>query len=214
MRKTPRLYSVFFILLSVGVLSACQSKLPPTPKPLLDVGDGGFLSEQPCGPPCFWGIIPEITTKEQALDIIQGLLDINHCDEWPGIEDSRSIMCNPLGIQFSSNNEVDYISFLPGQAFALKEVIEKYGQPDAFKVLGWSEENSGVTTSVTMLLYFDDIRTVVGLSEQAGENYVVASSTLVGTINYRSLDRWNEAREDTQDWLGYGEYQGPYWGGP
>ncbi len=205
---TKPLRSIFlsFLLLVSGILSACRSAL--------EVGDGGFLSEVPCGPPCFWGITPDITTEEDAIKTFQKHFDISNCDEWPELGSHKEIACDPVIIEFSTFGKVNHISYSSSQQITIGDAIAKYGQPNAVKVLGWSEDNGGLTTSVTMLLYFDNIHTIIGLPQQEGTNYDVAPGTVVGGINYPGSDSWEGTRYDAQSWHGYDKYEGPTWGGP
>ena len=218
MRKTQRHLLLALLLLELCLLSSCQFKWPsfqPAEKLPLDIGDGGFLSGKPCDAPCFWNITPDVTTREQAKEIFQKQFDISNCDVWPGLRNGQYIMCDPVWIRFGVSDKVDHIGYSPVQTITVEEAIAKYGQPNAVKVLGWSEENMGGTTSVTMLLFFDNIRTAVGLSRQSGTNYKVELSTQIDGINYESVSKWEGmGKGDRQSWTGFGTYPGPNWAGP
>src|SRR5690349_12886883 len=57
-----------------NVLSATSTALSADILPSLpsfDIGDGGFLSEKPCGPPCFMGIIPGQTKKDEVIQFLR-----------------------------------------------------------------------------------------------------------------------------------------------
>jgi hypothetical protein len=197
---------LILVYLALGFLSACRGRL--------DIGDGGFLSEKPCKAPCFLGIIPDMTTKEQALEIFQQQFDISNCNEWPGIKNGQEIWCNPVNIKFSPSDKVNNISFSLTQSITMEEVIAKYGRPNAFNILGLGPGNNERTTSVVMLLFFDNIHMTVSLPEQIGNKYDVEPSAQIDWINYLGNAEWQLEKEDTQPWHGYGEYEGPYWAGP
>lgn len=198
----------------IWLISGCQSVTPATQSVNLDIGDGGFLSEEPCGPPCFWGITPDVTTEEEAIKTFQDHFDIRNCDQWPTPKSHQEISCNPIVIEFNLSGKVDHISYNSSQPLTVQDAIVKYGEPSAINILGRSKDNSGTTTSVTILLFFDNIHTVIGLPEQAGTNYNVTLATMIGGINYPGKDKWKVVRENTQPWHGYGVYQGPFWAGP
>src|SRR5258706_7881645 len=198
-------------LFAFAFLSACQNLVPFMQKPALDIGDGGILSQAPC----FWGITPGLTTKVQALETFKKHFDISNCDEWPGVGSAQEIWCDPVNIQFSTSNTVDHISYSPAHPLSIDEINAKYGPPNSVTVFGWRKDGANaVTTSVTMLLYYDDIHTIAGLPLLAGTTYVVAPSTQIGGISYLANDKWEAAKTDTQSWHGYGDYEGPYWAGP
>ena len=201
-----RYYFLILGYLAFGFLSACRGQL--------DIGDGGFLSDEPCRAPCFFGITPDVTTKEQAIEIFQKKFGVGNCDEWPDLKDGHDIICEPVLVIFNDSGQIDNIYFSPAKSISIEEVIAKHGQPDAYMVFGSSRENMGRTTSVIMRLYFDNINTEIVLSEQDGENYFIVSSNIIEEINYSGNDEWAYWREDAQPWRGYGEYKGPYWAGP
>ena len=81
------------VILMCLALSACTCQ--PTPKPTIDIGDGGFLSEEPCGPPCFWGIIPGETTEAEVAEILEQRGIYAACETWVSKfeEGSKGIDC-------------------------------------------------------------------------------------------------------------------------
>jgi hypothetical protein len=214
MRKTLTRYFPFFVVLPLFFLSACEIEMTPTPLPALDISDGGFISGEPCGPPCFWNITPDITTEDEALLVFKDYFNIQNCDQWPEAGSHQEIACNPVIIQFSESGIVEHISYSPSQPISVEDAIKKLGEPNAIIVLGWSPEgNNTLTESVTMLLFFDDIQAVIGLPEQTGSVYDIEPLTQIGGISYCGNSTWN-IRTDGQPWAGFGKYQGPYWAGP
>jgi hypothetical protein len=197
----------------------------PFYKIIHEIGDGGFLSEEPCGPPCFLNIIPGVTTETEANTILQGYFDLKDCHHWDERHEGgvHAIQCPrafagpsltvTVGIDFGEHDIVDGLGFTPTKTITVEEVIKRYGEPSAVDILGWGVQNQK-TTSVTMKLFFDDIQTVVDLPQQAGMNYKLEPSSQVGGIYYPGNLSFKKIRTMSQPWNGYGEYEGPYWPGP
>jgi len=100
----------------------------------LGVRDGGFLSGEPCGPPCFWGIVPGETTEAEAIQILKAVLGgvFEKCTVYN--YEPRGIGCfRPnLGIEFRKGTDiVDGVGFRPSDRITLEDVIAKHGEPDA-----------------------------------------------------------------------------------
>jgi hypothetical protein len=223
-----KLQTILLVTLSVmlGSQSSCQLGTDATPEHLVDIGDGGFLSGVPCGQPCFFGIMPDITTSAQAMLIIQeqfeGQFYISDCDEWPGSDGGKNIICDSFWIYFDDDSIVENIWFVLTQPITVGDVIAKNGEPDFGGVVEKSSSGDSVT-SVEMYLFFRSILTVIKLPEQAGTNYNVQPSTIVEEIEYIRISTWNmdiESNFDNYDsdeyepWVGYGQYEGPIWKGP
>ena len=56
---------LLLLLFWVFSISACNAKNE------FDIGDGGFISDQICSPPCFMSITPGITNKVEAIEILK-----------------------------------------------------------------------------------------------------------------------------------------------
>jgi hypothetical protein len=185
----------------------------------LDIGDGGFLTEEPCGPPCFWNIIPATTQKQESIDIFQEHFNqyfgVSNCSQWPQSWNTQLIECKPVVIGFNADGYVEGISFIPTQSITVGDVISKYDDPNDVSTIGIGDEIIGKTKWVSVSLFFNKIRTIIILPSQDGTNYDVQPSTPVMMIVYPDDTIWALAKtQQLTQWKGFGEYIGPIYTGP
>ncbi|MBC7228084.1 MAG: hypothetical protein H5T61_12790 [Thermoflexales bacterium] len=188
-------------------LSACIPVTPATP--MVDIGDGGFLSEEPCGPPCFWGIIPGQTTEAEVIKILQrrGMYATCEVRDFEPEGGERVISCGSrLIIGFERGSEVvNGIGFSPSLTIAAEEVITKYGEPELVEVGGLGVH----VIDFQLTMAYPGMLTWVRLSLQDKLPYILEPSTRVRNIAY-AVDFGDPCYyEDNplwKEWHGYGEY--------
>ena len=112
--RTLTVSSLICISVAVSLLGACRVKVHPVP--ISAIGEGGFLSQKPCGLPCFWGITPDITTEEEAIGILQQHVDVDDCSSpWPVAWDNSWIICAPVAVEIGVSGRFIAITFTPDQ---------------------------------------------------------------------------------------------------
>jgi len=193
------------------LLTACSkaSETPTSARPTavdLQIGDGGLLSGHPCGPPCFLGIRPEITSYDEVIRILSDNQDLNYCKEFDNSQDggSRGIKCtDSYVIGFDrARTVVTHLGFTPFVDITLQEVVEAYGEPSRISV-----STGGYAKTVsTALLFYPQYTMSVMLEEQEGDVYLVQPSSKVSTIGYEGESSFLKSVEWAQEWSGYGEY--------
>ena len=87
----------------------------------LEIKDGGLLSGEPCGPPCFIGIIPGVTTEEQVYQIIknQNLNALCEKDDKVARGGERGITCSNIFIVTFANKS----NLVNGLGYTILEII-------------------------------------------------------------------------------------------
>lgn len=195
-------------------LASCIPVIPTTST--LDVGDGGFLSEEPCGPPCFWGIIPGQTTEAEVTEILQerGVLEacymIDHEDEGG----FRGMDCgSQVFIDFErGGNLVTGVGFKPTTTITVQDVVEKYEEPQGIAVHALGVH---VIDLQLVMAYPSMLTRVIFPTQRVSlplqEPYILEPSTPVDSIAY-SIDGGEiPLVEDSywEEWHGYGEYYHP-----
>lgn len=180
---------------------------PVTSEREVDVGDGGFLSGDPCGPPCFWGIVPGETTEAELMKVLESKGILATCETYNHEERGglRGINCGSrIFIGFEHDSEVVRgVGFIPSAALTVEDVIARYGEPDGVLVF---PRGVHVVDIVVMLVYLDML-TWVELPEQRGEEgYVLEASTPVETIKYNIHFGDSPDNIFWRTWKGYGEY--------
>lgn len=98
--------------------------------PDLEITDGGLISGIPCSAPCFWDILPGITTESEAIEILSTLGSINNCEKWEKVENGadRGLRCKNVGLTFDENDYVNQLSFSPDIPITVDELFAKYGE--------------------------------------------------------------------------------------
>jgi hypothetical protein len=203
------------ILMLLGFLCSCSSLHLSTYTPTPDIknvtpniGDGGFLSGDSCGPPCFFGIIPGSTTKIDAERLLQSRGLNQDCKKFDNTKESgvRAIGCNSLIVILQNNIDiVADVGFQPSQQIMVEEVIAKYGEPSVVLMATIAPSNRQITAF--MSLYFDNINTILGLAEQNSGMYQISPTTPVIDIKYLDNDEYKFHRRYVHSWNGYGVYQ-------
>jgi hypothetical protein len=208
------MYKSFLIILMIFLVS-CTFWSSIQNEHEVKVGDGGFLSLNPCGPPCFYGITPGITTDAQVQEIITNFKDIfPKCEETDLTRSGggRSLSCAD-GIGMSYNNHlVDGISFSPSVNLSIQQVIDLYGSPDLVEVIVLSLTEAPIKS--TMVLYYDDLHTALGLDEQSGTSFIIDPDSKISSIAYHTENSYNDFRtlaiKIGTPWQGFGTYQASF----
>jgi hypothetical protein len=211
MRRTSRPLLCFLecficcILLSTSLgCTSIHSDQEISPK------DGGLFSGNgACKPPCFWGITPGISTESDVISIFQAKSVFSGCKtfDYESQGGIRGISCSigPV-ITFQQGKDiVATIGIQPDQRFSVGEVINAYGKPSSVSVslVGTMDEKQ----QTTMMLYFDQINTVLILENQDGYSFNVQPSTLIKNIGYNDDITYESMRNHSSLWTGYGKYQ-------
>jgi len=214
--------SVFFLLLVLLLfLFSCNRFLPYTNHPptptitksvIINIGDGGFITNEPCGPPCFWGITPSVSNYDETINQLNSKgVNTSDCEySLRHNPDQNELHCGPLnpgyaiGITFDLNNIVMNLGFTPEPPINLKNVIEKYGSPDHIDVanLSVSEEPPNIGVQI----FYDRFQAILILPYQKGKGNIYPAITIEG-ISYISKDSYAERVLHSQLWHGYGEYE-------
>lgn len=197
----------------------------PTP-PILVIGDGGLLSGEPCGPPCFWGIEPGKTTQSEAFQILTNLGVMEACESYDYFEnltnewiggwacqakfDYRFEKPKGFGVSFrKSTGIIDGVRFIPTIPITLQDIIAKHGFPDVVVVL-----DTGLPEypTVQASIYYSALRIVFPLSkEQEGAEYKIEPITPIDQVVYLDNDAleydFEIFAEHIVPWKGYGGYE-------
>jgi len=196
---------VLFITAKTYSLKASQVK----------IGDGGFLTGEPCGPPCFLGIIPGVTKETEAIQILKEKGLYKNCDYVNNESESglRGFGCSNFLVNvsfFRGTDVVGSIGFTSARQVTIDMIIKKYGEPDSVLVSSnWFNWEPEPTTS--MSLVYDDIKANIGLGEQQGSKFTITSTTIIKWVDYSdptfpSITENESWKKFLSSWHGYGEY--------
>ena len=162
-----------------------------------------------CDAPCLLGITPGTTNEADARNIISNNNLFRDCQDFDftiqgGV---RGIECESITMTLDQGLvvQIGYFSL----DVTLEDVIKKYGMPDSVVVTIGSlpEEESRVKAS----LFFKDLYTQVTLPELASDTYPISPSTLIESVTYYSIDKYDSIVEKLTNaggWQGYKGYLG------
>jgi hypothetical protein len=199
-------------LICILFLTYCNSKdhtyqPQPSTTPAIDIGDGGLISGEPCGPPCFYGIRPDITTFQEVDKILSLSTFGAFCERFDDTKTSgfRGFACGEaFTIVFVNHSDDVYsLGYTPKQSITIGEVIEKYGEPSSVAVItgGYKESTS------MMRIYFSQYSMSIAMNEINGTSYLIQSSSIIGRVSYEGKNSYQELTSLlNQKWVGYGEY--------
>ena len=105
--------------------------------PVNKIKDGGFLSQEPCGPPCLYDVTPGITTQAQAMELSQKRDGIFNSCKYIDLTSSggkSGISCDHIDMVFQ-NSLVRGVKYIPSVSITSKQVIETYRSPDRVRYL-------------------------------------------------------------------------------
>lgn len=202
-----RKMSTNLVLLSVFIvfgLVACRPAPAPVPNPF---GDGGLLSGEPCGPPCFWNIRPGETTKDQAVKILQEKHEFEQCKYFDNTSFSGLRGYNCRWVSFTLFNQKDIVETIGYEVTGgtqVKDLIEKYGPPDRLlSSLG------GITDRrAEMLLLYDNLLMTVFLESQPSGDYALKPETKLESVSYSEKTSYEQyAKNYKTPWSGYVQYK-------
>ena len=209
---------ILIVLVLSSLLSSCSlncinAASTETPQ----IGDGGFLSGQSCGPPCFFGVVPGVTTKNNAITLLQSKGLYQDCTEIDTTKEGGGhiISCTypTWGLVVSIGNNGDLvsgISFPPSEKITVAQVIARYGPPTVVSMLAAADSSNRGSTAYMDLCY-DQINTVISLiAQENSATYETSPTTLVGIIEYDDQEEYQSRRQIIQSWTGYGIYKESY----
>jgi len=142
-----------------STLSATPNPIPSvTPGP--SFGDSGFLSGEPCGPPCFYGIVPGTTTKSEVIQILNDMELLDRCsvidnDQFTIDEEIGGWDCNGTRIYYRKNTEIVFsITYDLPEPVLLSDIIAVHGEPGFVNLLetGFAETPHRMATIFWMML--------------------------------------------------------------
>lgn len=179
------------------------------------IGDGGFISLKPCGPPCFFGITPGVTSYEEAMNLMDTQKNIfGVCKEIDHRQNGGSyepICDHGIGLSFSENI-VDGIGFSLLGNITIQQVIDSYGPPDSIEVyLDYTLPNDPLRSGI--YLSFNQFQAYLAMADQNGTEFRISSNSIITEISYFSKERFkqlqilSESTGGLVQWKGYGVYE-------
>jgi hypothetical protein len=170
------------------------------------IGDGGFISGKPCSAPCFFGIDPGESTKDEAISQLRKL----------GIKYSRDAnqlvnYSNIVFIKYNSDDLVTEVIFQPSTIITMKDILDAYGPPDKVEIL-YDPSSTPEHIYFDANIFYNGIHSMITLQRQENwPGYSLTSDTKLGLIIYDEATVYNNQVYSTHiiPWKGYGLYQDP-----
>lgn len=152
MLKKARLFLRLGLLICFAVLVACGPLYADIAEPTADTEkayDDSLVSQHPCAPPCWYGIVPNESTKEQSISVLAELSFIDpDTIEFHAVSDGEQILWGWGSSQASTDNHngtivvnnddrVETISVGLEYDLEIQQLIMEYGNPDIVYVFPW-----------------------------------------------------------------------------
>ena len=209
--KNIRTCLLLAILILPGCVSSRLENVHSYPTPMRPINDGGFLSEEPCGAPCFFGITLNKTSEVEAIQILSTFYNLDICNYMHKSTEGgiRLITCPAattvidkyVYINLNATNIVDEIHFTPEGEITINDVIDVHGDPSWVSVV--TETDEGTTPMIIyMLVTYESLDTELILPSQEAETYSLVPTTPIQQIIYNNVSNTMFA----QSWNGFGEY--------
>ncbi len=176
------------------------------PSPI-EVGDGGFLTGNPCSPPCFWGIIPGQATEADVIKILQEKSVYDACETWDyrSSGGEKGINCDSFVIAFTDADVVQGVAFAPSLEITAQDIIAKYGEPEWVAIYV-----AGVHIfTFSVHIAYPHLCAIVVFPSQERLPYILKPSTKAESIGYDiefCAYSYYETNPYWKKWQGYGEY--------
>lgn len=199
-----------FLIPAIAVLVVLIAACAPTPELRNDklLQDSSFLSGEPCGPPCWRGIIPGETEWNDALNIVED--DATLSDLETRSSDDTEVIGAIWGqadgdsccqMYSETGDLVDIIILQTAPTHTLGEVVDTYGDP-TYLIGETLSGNQGVFT-----LFYPDQQMLIYAFIAGEEGEISATSEIIG-FAYFSADRMSLLTQtnDLHTWEGYQSY--------
>lgn len=143
---------------------ACFCTCSPAPEPLVAEG---LLTGQPCGPPCWQGLVPGLSTHTDAVDVLEEIGYADSLQVGPGRYEAITIVTwRPNRVEWPSqqrnmlelqHGQLEVMNMYVDSEVTLGEVVDRYGPPDKQTVF---LSMSGPIHTVVQL-FFEDLGTIL-----------------------------------------------------
>jgi len=175
---------------------------------LNQIKDGGLLSGEPCGPPCFLGVIPGVTTEQQLTRILETEGMKASCQPYDNEKEGgiRGIDClSRVIFDFGyQTNTISGLGFTPNR-MELQDVIAKYGNPDHV-IIGSAGRDANYDEITFPLIFYDQFHMWVISINKTGREYSIKANTPIDTVVYETEDDYHGFDDQFEPWRGYGSY--------
>lgn len=224
MKGNTILLKTLVVMLSV-MLIACLSSCHPSEEVAVD---RSLLTGEPCGPPCWQGQVPGVSTEEEVLQYMADSKYVGHHyrDPFAGsntiwwqstLGDRSQRTWNAFGIR--DGMLADMVIFLDYE-FTLEELLIRYGDPERFR----AQWDTGSSADAEVTLYYPRLGMIPQLELKPSDGYhelhpeskvirvwyfpptsLNGLFYLAGDIPFP--DKREHAEIVLQDWQGYGRIE-------
>ena len=205
-RRTGRLIGILTLLIWITACNPANSPAGSTiPMPVnTHIEDGGLFTSSPCGPPCFYGIQPDVTNYDKVMSILSTNPDLSCREEEDLDSKGPGIKCgNSLVIYLDSDKKsVTALGYNPSSNITVQNVMDKFGVPE--KVVVLTGGSSKIVS--TMQLFYPKHKMSLLLDEQDGDSYMISSDCKVQTVTYDGEKTYQALTEMAQAWSDFGKY--------
>lgn len=167
------------------------------------LADASLLTGQPCGPPCWQGIVPGQSTLAEALDIVNaldGIVVMQQAEAAFQFGNLDSPPCCQISADETQTVSAIILQFAP--EMTVGQALEQHGEPLFFRGQPYTESEA------ILWFYYPDQFTMIQAIVPGVEGNLEASSPLVAAYYLTELDMSDALEAGTfTPWKGYLSYR-------
>jgi hypothetical protein len=142
MNKLPIILKLVIVIAIASVLFSCTPKAVNLETLDPNSYDQSWLTGKPCGAPCWYGLEPGVSTRQDSITKAKQLSFINGNGGMPSPSnaswvDDMSFPCKvpddkTCSVMNFVNGSLTFIWIIPNYSITIDQVVEKLGNPDGF----------------------------------------------------------------------------------
>jgi hypothetical protein len=139
MNRLPILLKLIFVISIASVLFSCTPKAVNLETLDPNTYDQSWLTGKPCAAPCWYGLEPGISTRQDSDSTVERLTFINDNSNTITDKFGSTFFCkqpqsfNCVNMDFE-NDVLEDIYFVPNYQITFEQAVKKLGKPDGFLV--------------------------------------------------------------------------------
>jgi hypothetical protein len=136
--KLSNCIKLIFVIATASTLFSCRSQGVNLETLDPNLYDQSWLTEKPCGAPCWYGLEPGVSSREDLISKVKQLSFINGNSATTDSVGTRFLYKKTQSDSVVSmgfeNGILEFLAFVPNYQIIFEQAVEKLGSPDGFSV--------------------------------------------------------------------------------
>jgi len=138
---------LIFVIAIASTLFSCNSQGVNLETLDPNLYDQSWLTGQPCGAPCWYGLEPGVSSREDSISKVKQLPFIGGNDgaseETFLCKEPRDSDCIFMIFENDTNGPLEDLYVIPNYQITFEQAVEKLGSPDGFSILPMYADAAG-----------------------------------------------------------------------